>query len=182
MKRVLCSVLACALALLCAGCGSDPAPAQSAPAVSSVPAASSEPAPSAEPAPEYFASDEQVNSFIAAYNALAEYPITAEIKEGNIKTKALVYDDLYDLEIVNAQDSWLAITLELKDAANKDTALRAMFRDLLKAGDNALTEDAIATAWNDTCGQKWVENYEFGKFTISYSDSSTRVKIDYHYA
>ena len=124
-----------------------------------------------EPVMEYFETDLIVNNFFVAYNAIAERPIDAiEIGKGNIRSKALVSIDDFNMEVINATN-YLSVSISV-DPENEDTKLLSIFSSCIKAMYPNFTDDEISTVWNAIHATGYyVENYDFNGIKITYIPS-----------
>lgn len=153
-----------ALLLLLAGCGSS----------SPAPETKSTPEPE-KPKEILFDSDEVVNVFLMAYNSTAEITIPIEeVERGNIKTKALVYMDDLHFEIVHVNNpyeedaDYLSLSIGA-DPENEETKLRAVFRDVIVASRPEISEEDVASAWEEIRATGYmVEDYAMKDMTITY--------------
>lgn len=120
---------------------------------------------------QYFESDGVVDKFFSDYNAVAEVVIPAEaIKEGNIRTKAMVYIDDLSLEITNAND-FLFVSMS-SSVDNEETKLYSVFRDVIKTMNIDTADEDIQSAWNGIHETGYlVENYDFKGIIITYVPS-----------
>lgn len=119
----------------------------------------------------YFESDSIVNKFFADYNEIATIPISADmIEQGNIKTKALVYGDAFNLEVINSQQGTLFVSIG-STPENENTALFTIFSDCLKA-KKSFTDEEVLEVWNYLHESGYmVENYEYNGVVITYIPS-----------
>lgn len=128
----------------------------------------------------YFESDEVVNSFFSDYNEISEIPIPSDkIEKGSIKTKALVYIDDLDMEVINARDV-LSISISTSPE-NEDSNLYAIFRDVIKGVDSTIPDDSIQSTWDALHETGYlVSDYDFDGITISYipCSLSSQPRID----
>lgn len=133
----------------------------------------------------YFQSDEIVNDFFKKYNSITDNPISQEnIKSGNIRTKALVYIDDFNMEVINTNRGQLSISIGTSPE-NEDTKLFQVFVDCIKVNKPQITDEAISKAWNDihTTGYL-VENYHLEDIDITYvpykelSQGHSNLRID----
>lgn len=117
----------------------------------------------------YFESDDLVNDFFEKYNAASAAPIDAsEIEKGNIVTKALVYTDLFSMEVINSTRGFLSVSISA-DPENEDTALKNVFFGCLKAMDESLGDEDISDAWEAIHESGYmVEGHDLDGITISY--------------
>ncbi|GAX48103.1 hypothetical protein [Pseudolactococcus reticulitermitis] len=117
---------------------------------------------------QYFETDETVNNFFEKYNALNGIKIPeSEIKQGNIKTKALVNIDDITLEVINSGEN-LHVSIGTSKE-NEDTKLFPIFKDSLKAVDGSLTDQDIQNGWNDIHKTGYlVEGYDLKGVKITY--------------
>ena len=153
----------CALILCLTACGSSTQPIE--------PTASST-AQIEEAAITYFKPDKGLNRFFTNYNQLAEYPFEPEqIRQGNVRTKALVSTgDLY-VELVNSQNG---LDILIDDGPEESEALYSVFRDFLKVMDDSLSDEQIEQAWIDIkeIGTRYLYDgsYTLNKLRMNYSD------------
>ncbi len=130
----------------------------------------------------YFETDEAVDKFFADYNTLAEISIpTDKIEKGNIKTKALVYIDDLNLEVVHANE-FLSISMSAS-VENESTKLYAIFRDAIKTLKSNISDDTILSAWDKIHETGYlVKDYDCDGIGITYipsqSPSQDTVRID----
>lgn len=119
----------------------------------------------------YFKSDETVNKFFSDYNAFAETTIPADaIEKGNIKTKALVYMEDFDMEVINAGD-FLSVSLS-SSVENEGDILYPIFRDTILAVCADTEETDIQSAWNALHETgAYVESFDFSGISITYVPS-----------
>lgn len=117
----------------------------------------------------YFESDDLVNDFFEKYNAASAAPVDAsEIEKGNIVTKALVYTDLFSMEVINSTRGFLSVSISA-DPENEDTALKNVFFGCLKAMDESLGDEDISGAWEAIHESGYmVEGLDLDGITISY--------------
>lgn len=127
--------------------------------------------PETNPVLEYFESDVIVNDFFVNYNKIASNVIDAgAIEEGNIRTKALVYADNFNLEVINTNNGTLSISIGTKPE-EEDTSMFAVFTDCLKAM-SSLSDDEISNAWNAIHETGYmVEDFELSSILITYVPS-----------
>lgn len=157
----------CALILCLTACGSSTQPIE--------PTASST-AQIEEAAITYFKPDKGLNRFFTNYNQLAEYPFEPEqIRQGNVRTKALVSTgDLY-VELVNSQNG---LDILIDDGPEESEALYSVFRDFLKVMDDSLSDEQIEQAWIDIkeIGTRYLYDgsYTLNKLRMNYSDVEFR--------
>lgn len=137
-----------------------------------------------EPTLEYFATDETVNNFFVKYNDIANEVIDAsKIEKGNIDTKALVYIDDFNMEVV-ATRTELYVSIGTSPD-NEDTQLHDIFTSCIKAMRAEYTDDEIETAWSDIHETGYmVEGYELNDTKITYvpykelSSGHSNLRID----
>lgn len=127
--------------------------------------------PETDPVLEYFESDAIVNDFFVNYNKIASNVIdVGAIEEGNIRTKALVYADNFNLEVINTNNGTLSISIGTKPE-EEDTSMFAVFTDCLKAM-SSLSDDEISNAWNAIHETGYmVEDFELSSILITYVPS-----------
>lgn len=117
----------------------------------------------------YFESDNVVNAFFEKFNAVSDNPIVAsEIQEGNIKTKALVYSDMFSMDVVNSNRGFLSVSIST-DPESEETTLYNLFCDCIKAMNESLSSEDIGAAW-DTLHETgyMVEGYDLDGIGIDY--------------
>lgn len=117
----------------------------------------------------YFESDNLVNSFFEKYNAVSSNPIdVSDIEKGNIDTKALVYSDMFSMEVVNSGLGFLSVSIST-DPENENTYLNDMFSDCIKAMNATLSDEDIDAAWNALHETGYmVEAYDLDGISITY--------------
>ena len=127
----------------------------------------------AETAPSYiyFPSDNIVNNFFINYNEIATIKIPTEmIEQGNIKTKALVYGEGFNIEVINSQQGTLSVSIG-SNPESEDTTMFEIFRDCVKA-KTVITDDEIKEVWDYLHESGYmVEGYEYKGITITYVPS-----------
>ena len=120
----------------------------------------------------YFKTDKGLNRFFSEYASIAEYPFEPDnIKQGNIRTKALISaGDLY-IELVNSKDG---LTICIDDGKKVSDTLYPVFRDFLRVLDGSLSDEQIEQAWADIkeIGTKYLYDgaYSLGNLKLTYSD------------
>ena len=134
----------------------------------------------------FFKSDEVINNFFVKYNDIAEIQIPAEeIEKGNIRTKALVYLDDLNLEIINAGE-YLSVSMS-SSVESESTTLYRVFSDTIKAMRVDISEYEIQNACNDIHASGYlVESYALSDINISYvpnkelsfGNSNLRVRLE----
>lgn len=133
----------------------------------------------------YFQSDEIVNSFFQKYNIITENPISQEyIKKGNINTKALVYIDDFNMEVINTNKGQLSVSIGTSPE-NENTKLFQAFADCIKVNMPQISDESIAQAWNDIHATGYlVEDYMLEDINITYvpykelSQGHSNLRID----
>ena len=133
----------------------------------------------------YFQSDEIVNDFFKKYNSITDNPISQEyISSGNIRTKALVYIDDFNMEVINTNRGQLSISIGTSPE-NEDTKLFQVYADCIKVNMPQITEEAISNAWNDIHATGYlVEDYHLEDINITYvpykelSQGHSNLRID----
>ncbi len=174
IKMIHTVAIVCSLALCLTGCSSI---AQTLPA-------SSTPEVSVEQEKIYFKSDKGLNRFFEEYSAIAEYPFEPEdIRQGNVRTKALISTGDIFIELVNSANG---LTILLDDGPNESDALYPIFHDFLKVIDDSLSDEQIAQAWADIkdIGTKYYSEgaYPLNDIKLTYSDvefhGSRQVKVN----
>lgn len=120
----------------------------------------------------YFESDDIVNDFFIKYNSFATNQIPQSmIKRGNIDTKALVYADEFNIEIINVSDSALDISIGT-NPENEKTVLLTVFSDCIKAMKPMLSDEEILSAWKAIHKTGYmVMDYDFAGIIITYVPS-----------
>lgn len=120
----------------------------------------------------YFEGDDIVNIFFEKYNAVSNNPISSsDIQNGNIKTKALVYSDLFSMEVVNSGRGLLSVSIS-SAPENEETVLNILFNDCLKATNRSLSVEDISSAWDALHETGYmVEGYVLGDIIIDYIPS-----------
>lgn len=92
------------------------------------------------------------------------------IEKGNIRTKALIYIDDLNLEIINAND-FLSISMS-SSTENENTKLYSIFRDSILAMNTHISEDEIQTCWQTIHESSYmVEDYDFNGINVTYVPS-----------
>lgn len=117
----------------------------------------------------YFESDNLVNAFFEKYNAVSSNPIdVSDIEKGNIDTKALVYSDMFSMEVVNSNRGFLSVSIST-DPESEETTLYNLFCDCIKAMNETLSSEDIGAAW-DTLHETgcMVEGYDLDGIGIDY--------------
>lgn len=161
-RKILFFAVVCTTALFLAACGGN---MQS---VSSSPSA----AQAEEEKTIYFKTDKGLNRFFSEYASIAEYPFEPDdIKQGNVRTKALVStSDLY-IELVNSKNE---LTICIDDGKEMSDTLCPVFRDFLRVLDGSLSDEQIEQAWADIkeIGTKHHNDgaYTLGNLKLTYSD------------
>lgn len=133
----------------------------------------------------YFESDDLVNNFFEKYNSVSVAPIdTSDIKKGNIDTKALVYSDLFSMEVVNSKRGFLSVSIS-SDPENEDVELKNVFVGCIKAMDETLGDEEVSAAWDSIHETgRMVDCYDFNGVTIAYipyvelSNGHSNLRID----
>ena len=179
MKKIqlLVLVMCMAFALLACGTSTGTANAPSTPAASNQNTKQDEntiqntTAPETVPAIKYFESDIVVNDFFAKYNTIATTAIEIDaIEKGNIKTKALVYTDSFNLEVINVNNGELHISIET-EPADENTVMFSVFHDCIKAM-STLSDDEISNAWSAIHETGYmIEDYNINGILITYVPS-----------
>lgn len=132
----------------------------------------------------YFESDKGLNRFFINYNEFAECPFDPEqIKQGNVRTKALVSTGDFYIELVNSRDG---LYILIDDGSEESANLYFVFRDFLKVMDDSLSDEQIEQAWNDIkeigTGYMYDGSYTLNKLKMNYSNvefqGSRRVKVN----
>lgn len=121
---------------------------------------------------EYFESDDIVNDFFIKYNSIAIHQITPDmIKRGNIDTKAIVYADGFNIEIINVSGRTLDISIKT-NPENEKTVLLTVFSDCIKAMNPTLSDEEILSAWKEMHKTGYMVNdYDFAGIIITYVPS-----------
>lgn len=133
----------------------------------------------------YFKTDALVNEFFEKYNSISDDKIDpAEIKKGNIDTKALVYIDDFSMEVINSDRGFLSVSLSTKPE-NEETYLHNAFLKCIKGMKNNLSDEEIESAWSDIHSTRYmVDGYDLSGITITYipykelSKSYSNLRID----
>lgn len=117
----------------------------------------------------YFKSDNIVNAFFEKFNTVSDNPIGAsEIQEGNIKTKALVYCDMFSMEVINSDCEFLSVSIST-NPENEETTLNSLFCNCIKAMNENLSSEEISAAWDALHETGYmVEGYDLDCITIDY--------------
>lgn len=116
--------------------------------------------------------NEHINRLLAAYNAIAEYPITPE----------MVQDGAYDFKAnVSCNGVWIAIYatsnngmfVDYDDEAANDGAIQPIFRDFCKALNSDITDDDANSAWEILQTEEYqnYSPYDFEGIECTYSES-----------
>ena len=155
-----CAVI-CALAIVLGGCGgSAPATAEKSASV----------VRTDENSIVYFKTDKGLNAFFEAYNEFAEHPFAVEqIRQGNVRTKALIQTDNLYVELVNSANG---LDILLDDCSEESEELYSVYRDFLKVMDDSLSDKQIEQSWSDIkeIGTGYLYN---GRYSLN------RLKMDY---
>ena len=126
--------------------------------------------PSIQPSPKNTYSDDVVvNDFFEKFNSISSHPVAAsDIQRGNIRTKALIYTDIFNMEIVNSTQGNCYISIS-SSPEDENTILNELFGDCLKVVDVSLSDDDIASAWDALHKTGYmVDGYVLNDITISY--------------
>ena len=120
---------------------------------------------------KYFESNATVNDFFVRYNETAANKIDAtSIKKGNIKTKALVYTEQFDLEVINTGTDEVFVSIQTS-FENEQSVLYAVFRDSIMA-TTSLDDSAVLNMWNKIHESGYmVSDYEANGITMTYVPS-----------
>ena len=135
--------------------------------------------------------ERHINELLENYNAIAEYKIPPEkIEKGNIKTKANIYFEEMDIEIVYSSDGFVSVNI--CDRQEPDETMYPIFRDFVIAVNSELTEDDVKQAWSDIQNEFFEidygntgnrNTYELGGMQIAYigGESSYQRNADIRY-
>ena len=118
----------------------------------------------------YFKTDKGLNAFFEAYNEFAEHPFAVEqIRQGNVRTKALIQTDNLYVELVNSANG---LDILLDDCSEESEELYSVYRDFLKVMDDSLSDKQIEQSWSDIkeIGTGYLYN---GRYSLN------RLKMDY---
>ena len=133
---------------------------------------------------KYFPTDEIVDNFFVKYNTLTKTQIdTTEIQKGNIKTKALVYTEDFNMEVVSTKKE-LYVSIGT-NPENEDSKLYEAFTTCIKAMCENYSNEEIDSAWKDIHKTGYlVEGYELNDVQITYvpykelSSGHSNLRID----
>ena len=121
--------------------------------------------------------------FFEAYDEFAEYPFAVEqIRQGNVRTKALVQTDNLYVELVNSANG---LDILLDDGSEESEELYSVYRDFLKVMDDSLSDEQIEQAWSDIneigTGYLYNGRYSLNRLKMDYSNAefqgAYRVKV-----
>ncbi len=162
-KKVQVCASICALILCLTACGSS---------AQSVEITASSTAQIEEATVTYFKSDKGLNRFLTNYNKFAECPFEPEqIKQGSVRTKALISTEDFYIELVNSQNG---LYILIDDGSEESADLYFVFRDFLKVMDDSLSDEQIEQAWSDIkeIGTKYMYDgsYTLNKLQMNYSN------------
>ena len=157
-----CAVI-CVLAMLLAGCGTS-GPVTAEQTTSAVQAT--------ENSTVYFKTDKGLNAFFKTYNEFAAYPFAAEqIRQGNVRTKALIQTDNLYIELVNSANG---LDILLDDGSEESEELHSVYRDFLKIMDESLSDEQIEQSWSDIkeigMGYLYNSRYSLNSLKMDYSN------------
>ena len=113
-----------------------------------------------------------MNRFLTNYNKFAECPFESEqIKQGSVRTKALISTEDFYIELVNSQNG---LYILIDDGSEESADLYFVFRDFLKVMDDSLSDEQIEQAWSDIkeIGTKYMYD---GSRTIIYDFTSNTI-------